>query len=289
MPTVLRNVEHTFSVNPIAAFSRSSTAGMVLVIGFGSGVILGILFFLRWDKADRHEAIYLGEYKEKILEHVVRESLRKGGHGLVREFVTVRGLNLPRKAGPVQQKLRGMLLGRRGGGGAVSELSPSQQQQQQPDLEGLVEKDPRIGVAAIPLAEGYDDNNTVTPLAMSVVVERFVDSVLPGKELFETGGGVGYGSNNNDTDGDYPRNAMGNGAVSGTPTVGGLDVGNKDQDKDDWLNIFKLMLRNHFLLSMFHYPGMNGSNTRTVRWILVCHALLISLFFDTLFFAVFFK
>ena len=34
---------------------------------------------------------------------------------------------------------------------------------------------------------------------------------------------------------------------------------------------------------------MNGANTRTVRWIVLCHALLISLFFDTLFFAVFFS
>ena len=285
---------------------------MVLVIGFGSGVILGIIFFLRWDKADRHEAIYLAEYKEKILEHVVRESLRKGGHGLVREFVTVRGLKLPKKAGPLQQKMRGLLLGGRGGGGAVAELNPSlvqpqqqqQQQQQQPGFDSLMEKDQRLGVAdgaaVNTLIKSYDpddDGNNiptaaasislspVTPLTMSVVVERFVDSVLPGKELFETGGGVGYGSNNdNDTDGDYPSYAVGVGALSSSL----LDV-SKDQDKDDWLNTLKLMLRNHFLLSMFYYPGMNGANTRTVRWILVCHGLLISLFFDTLFFAVFFR
>ena len=266
---------------------------MVLVIGFGSGVILGILFFLRWDKADRHEAIYLGEYKEKILEHVVSESLRKGGHGLVREFVTVRGLKLPRKAGPVQRvqrKMRGLLLGGAGRGGTVAEMNPSlvQQHQQHTGLEDAAEKNP--------LVVGYNDDNNnnlptvvvpaVTPLSMSVMVERFVDSVLPGKELFETGGGVGYGSNNdnNDTDSDYPGYA-----VTDCSPMDGLDVGSKDQDKDDWLNILKLMLRNHFMVSMFYYPGMNGANTRTVRWIMVCHALLISLFFDTLFFAVFFS
>ena len=34
---------------------------------------------MRWDKMDRHEAIYLAEYKEKILEHIVRQSLQRGG------------------------------------------------------------------------------------------------------------------------------------------------------------------------------------------------------------------
>ena len=43
------------------------------------------------------------------------------GHGLVREYVTVRGLKLPKKEGPVQQRMKALLLAKqRGGGGTVA-------------------------------------------------------------------------------------------------------------------------------------------------------------------------
>ena len=87
MPTCLTWVRTILNENPVTAFGQRSAAGIWLVVGFTVAIVVGTAFFMRWDKMDRHEAIYLAEYKEKILEHIVRQSLQRGGRFIHLIFV----------------------------------------------------------------------------------------------------------------------------------------------------------------------------------------------------------
>ena len=91
LPTCLGWVETVLHLNPVEVFGRRSAAGIWLVVAFTCAIIVGTTFFMRWDKMDRHEAIYLAEYKEKILEHIVRQSLQSGGKCISPLPITIRG------------------------------------------------------------------------------------------------------------------------------------------------------------------------------------------------------
>ena len=47
-----------------------------------------------------------------------------------------------------------------------------------------------------------------------------------------------------------------------------------------------MITKNHYMLTMFQEGSMSPS--RMMRWLLVCHGCLVGLFFDTLFFSMFF-
>ena len=47
--------------------------------------LLGSLFFLRWDKADRHRLVYLREYHVKAAYKLIKEDIHKGGSGVIEE------------------------------------------------------------------------------------------------------------------------------------------------------------------------------------------------------------
>ena len=58
---------------PVLAFVASLTAVW----------LLGSLFFLRWDKADRHRLVYMREYHVKAAYKLIKEDIHKGGSGVV--------------------------------------------------------------------------------------------------------------------------------------------------------------------------------------------------------------
>ena len=215
-----------------------------------------------------------------------------------------------------------------------------------------------------PYGAKYNGMDLDDPLTMSVIVERFIDSVLPGKELFETGIDVKDGDDDRQDLDRYSTvsNVITNFILLTLPIVSPALTfhfyGNPNPHlnidlslilivpfphlvTDSTWNMLKLLVRNHSLLSMCYYPGqrpthlieppyrqilpaltinpprpptlshflsthftsnlilsnlipstlttgMSGANTRTSRWFGVVHGLLISLFFDTLFFVTFF-
>ena len=57
-------------------------------------------------------------------------------------------------------------------------------------------------------------------------------------------------------------------------------------DNASLMQTLSLITKNHYMLTMFQEGSM--SPTRLMRFLLVCHGCLVGLFFDTLFFSMFF-
>ena len=77
------------------------------------------------------------------------------------------------------------------------------------------------------------------------------------------------------------------------PTLSGQVLPGKDffkigtsGENASFLQTVGMITKNHYMLTMFQEGSM--SPTRLIRWLLVCHGCLVGLFFDTLFFSMFF-
>ena len=72
----------TLSLNPFAMDLSKATPVLALVGSLCGSIILGLLFFLRWDKMDRHKAVYLLDEKERRAKNQIALDLRRGGNGV---------------------------------------------------------------------------------------------------------------------------------------------------------------------------------------------------------------
>ena len=72
----------TLSLNPFAMDLSKATPVLALVGSLCGSIILGLLFFLRWDKMDRHKAVYLLDEREKKAKNQIALDLRRGGNGV---------------------------------------------------------------------------------------------------------------------------------------------------------------------------------------------------------------
>ena len=62
----------------------SKAAPVLAFVGCMVGVwLLGSLFFLRWDKSDRHRLVYLREYRVLAAYRKIKEDVHKGGSGVI--------------------------------------------------------------------------------------------------------------------------------------------------------------------------------------------------------------
>ena len=82
---VTAEVTATLSFNPLTMDLSKAMPVFALVGSFVFVMLTGFAFFLRWDKYDRHEAMYLREYKVEEERKKIEEDLRKGGCGVVEE------------------------------------------------------------------------------------------------------------------------------------------------------------------------------------------------------------
>ena len=96
-------IRNKFNVNEFGAFAENIFAELQTVLGLNfsqidlakaapvlafvaalTGVwLLGSLFFLRWDKSDRHRLVYLREYQVKAAYKLIKEDIHKGGTGVI--------------------------------------------------------------------------------------------------------------------------------------------------------------------------------------------------------------
>ena len=70
------------SLNPFAIDLSKATAILALVSSICGSIIFGLCFFLRWDKTERHEFIYLLEEKLQVSKDLINEDLIRGGSGI---------------------------------------------------------------------------------------------------------------------------------------------------------------------------------------------------------------
>ena len=72
----------TLSLNPFSMDLSKATPVLALVGSLCGSIILGLLFFLRWDKMERHKAVYLLDEREKKAKNQIALDLRRGGNGV---------------------------------------------------------------------------------------------------------------------------------------------------------------------------------------------------------------
>ena len=66
--SIIAEMSTVLSVNPFAIDLKKGIPVLALVGCLLGSIIVGFLFFLRWDKIERHEAIYLLDEKEKSIK-----------------------------------------------------------------------------------------------------------------------------------------------------------------------------------------------------------------------------
>ena len=80
---IIAEVQTVLSLN----FSKIDLAKATPVLAFVAAMagmwLLGSLFFLRWDKSDRHRLVYLREYHVKAAYKLIKEDIHKGGTGVI--------------------------------------------------------------------------------------------------------------------------------------------------------------------------------------------------------------
>ena len=75
------------SINPFAIDLDKAIPVLSLVGGLCGLILIGLLYFLRWDKMDRHKAVYLLDEKERKIKNQIADDLKKGGNGVT--FTTI--------------------------------------------------------------------------------------------------------------------------------------------------------------------------------------------------------
>ena len=97
------SIQNKLNVNEFGAFAKDITAEVQTVLSLNLSKIdlakatpvlafvaamtavwlFGSLFFLRWDKSDRHRLVYLREYHVKAAYKLIKEDIHKGGTGVI--------------------------------------------------------------------------------------------------------------------------------------------------------------------------------------------------------------
>ena len=71
------------SSDPFANFDLSKATPVLAFVGCMIGsILLGLAFFLKWDKLERHQQVYLGEYRSMVHRENIQQDLLNGGSGL---------------------------------------------------------------------------------------------------------------------------------------------------------------------------------------------------------------
>ena len=79
--SIVDEMASVLSSNPFAINLKKGVPVLALVGCLLGSIIIGFLFFLRWDKIERHEAIYLLDEKEKNIKMKILHDINDGGYG----------------------------------------------------------------------------------------------------------------------------------------------------------------------------------------------------------------
>ena len=70
------------SLNPFAIDIRQAIPVLAFVSCLGGLLFVGVLFFMKWDKKERHQSVYLHDAKVRAMRDKINENLTQGGCGL---------------------------------------------------------------------------------------------------------------------------------------------------------------------------------------------------------------
>ena len=80
---IIAELQTVLSLNLSKIDLAKATPVLAFVAVMAGMWLLGSLFFLRWDKSDRHRLVYLREYHVKAAYKLIKEDIHKGGTGVI--------------------------------------------------------------------------------------------------------------------------------------------------------------------------------------------------------------
>ena len=80
---ILAELETVLSLNFSQIDLAKAAPVLAAVASLAAVWLLGSLFFLRWDKADRHRLVYLREYHVKAAYKLIKDDILQGGTGVI--------------------------------------------------------------------------------------------------------------------------------------------------------------------------------------------------------------
>ena len=90
LEAIAAQLTSVLSSNPFANFDLSKATPILAFVACLVGcILLGVAFFLKWDKLERHQQVYLREYRVKAHREHIERDLLAGGTGLPEELNNV--------------------------------------------------------------------------------------------------------------------------------------------------------------------------------------------------------
>jgi hypothetical protein len=76
------NLASVLSLNPFSIDIRQAAPIVAFVSCLTGLLFLGVIFFMKWDKTERHQSVYLHDAKVRAMREKIRDNLTRGGCGL---------------------------------------------------------------------------------------------------------------------------------------------------------------------------------------------------------------
>jgi hypothetical protein len=166
LSAIAAELASVLSQNPFA-IDLSKATPILSFVGIMAGfIIIGLIYFLRWDKRERHEAIYLLEEKLDKSRESIKKDLKAGGNGLI-------NLSQKQKSCEPEQVTTVMQLMNR----SFYNLSHGRLVSARPQTfsELNTRLDPFAAKTRVMEEEEYVD-----PIIPTVLIAEFTDQVIPG-------------------------------------------------------------------------------------------------------------
>lgn len=163
LSAIAAELASVLSQNPFAIDLTKATPVLSFVGAFSGFIIIGLIYFLRWDKRERHQAVYLLEEKLSKSRDKIKKDLNAGGNGLINEK---RKSYEPENVTTVIQIINRSFVN----------LSHGRLINTRPQtFSELNTRDPFVAKTRAMEEEEYID-----PIAPTVLIAEFTDQVIPG-------------------------------------------------------------------------------------------------------------
>ena len=238
------------SLNPFAIDLSKATVTLSFVGSLAVCIVIGIIYFLRWDKKDRHQAVYLLDAKRRYTKNAVHEDLMKGGTGVhsgLDEFKVnedKEDLRQLLNSAITKFSSRTLSLGNLSSGKMSTGDSLSK--------DGITNTSAKLSHSTlnstIEESEENTEKDTHNDSSPAVLVAHFSNEILPKEYLVKDA--------------------------------------NRLKQSFTFEDTIHILQRTHYISHMFF--GSSLADSRTLRFLEMCRIVLLGLFIDTVIYGVFF-
>ena len=264
LQAILAELASVLSLNPFN-IDLSKAIPVLSFVGSLSGtIIIGLVFFLRWDKKERHQAVYLKEEKNKKIKNRIAGDLIKGGNGIRLENIEnlkttpatekdIRALRSVKEKpqsvfmSTFNQMYERTVRGKGGGGGGGEDTECRNKKVQAPSSRHLLQNEE----VEVPVC----NTEVMETLAPTVLVAHFSNQMLPKAYAID-------------------RNSL------------AMERGKYVVQSNVWMDTMTSLRSAHYMTHAWFGSSLNTS--RTLRFLEMTRIVLLGIFIDTLIYGIFF-